>query len=53
MENDRITEVPENREAYENAACALTAPATIPPEAVDDDDDYDDDDYDDENEGQR
>lgn len=34
---DRQTDVPEDRNAYELAACALTAPATIPPEANDND----------------
>jgi hypothetical protein len=42
--DDRITEVPENREAYENAACAITAPKTIPPEVVEASDPYENDD---------
>jgi hypothetical protein len=40
-EDDRITMVPSNRVIYENAACMLTAPDTIPPpEPVDATDPY-------------
>jgi hypothetical protein len=40
MEDDRVTEVPEDRNAYEFAACVITAPDTIPPEAVEASDPY-------------
>jgi hypothetical protein len=39
-EYKRDTEVPEDRNAYEFAACVATAPATIPPEAVEASDPY-------------
>jgi hypothetical protein len=45
-EDDRITEIPHNRALYEQAACALTAPDTLPPEAVQASDPYENEDND-------